>query len=313
MDNLKIKVSEALKTAALNESAKHYLLQDPVLFNLLLKGAKRYIGGENLEDTILTIKRSNADGIPTSVEFMGESVVSVNEAKEVTDEFLKIIDRIKKEQLNAIVSLDLSHIGLAIDRQLALENLKALAVATKDSAVEIMISAEGIERTDGIIETFCELSPHYPNIGITLQAYLHRTPKDLEHILKETQGKIRLVKGAFAVPEDRAWSRGEQLDERFIELVEKLFIEKRRCSIATHHDKIQTSVKDLVNKYGVPKTQYEFEMLYGIREDLLLNLTQQGYPCRRYIVYGKEWYLYVCNRIAENPDNLFQFIIDIIC
>lgn len=313
MDNLKIKVSEALKTAALNESAKHYLLQNPVLFNLLLKGAKRYIGGENLEDTILTIKRSNADGIPTSVEFMGESVVSIKEAKEVTDEFLKIIDHIKKEQLNAIVSLDLSHIGLAIDRQLALENLKALAVATKDSAVEIMISAEGIERTDGIIETFCELSPHYPNIGITLQAYLHRTPKDLEHILKETQGKIRLVKGAFAVPEDRAWSRGDQLDERFIELVEKLFIEKRRCSIATHHDKIQTSVKDLVNKYSVPKTQYEFEMLYGIREDLLLNLKQQAYPCRRYIVYGKEWYLYVCNRIAENPDNLFQFIIDIIC
>jgi len=86
----------------------------------------------------------------------------------------------------------------------------------------------------------------------------------------------------------------------------------RKCSIATHHDKIQNAVKDLVNKYEIPKSNYEFEMLYGIREDLLKNLQQEGYPCRQYAVYGKEWYLYLCNRIAENPDNLFQFIIDIV-
>ncbi len=100
MNNLKTKVSEALKNAALNESAKHYLLQNSVLFNLLLKGAKRYIGGENLEDTILTVKKSNANNFPTSIEFMGESVSSVNEANEVTQEFLKIIDAIKKELAN---------------------------------------------------------------------------------------------------------------------------------------------------------------------------------------------------------------------
>ena len=311
MDNLKMKVSEALKSAALNESAKHYLLQNPTLFELLLKGAKRYIGGENLEDTILTVKKSTANNFSTSIEFMGESVSSINEANEVTQEFLKIIDTIKKEKLDSIVALDLSHIGLAIDKQLAFENLKSLAEATKDTAIEVSISAEGIDRTDNILETFYKISPDYPNIGITIQAYLHRTPKDLEHILQATQGTVKMVKGAFAAPEEFALKRGEKLDQQYISLVEKLLLSNRKCSIATHHDKIQDSLKEFIIKNDIPKTNYEFQMLYGIREDLLKNLQQEGYPCRQYIVYGKEWYLYLCNRIAENPDNLFQFIIDI--
>ena len=311
MDNLKIKVSEALKTAALNESAKHYLLQNPTLFELLLKGAKRYIGGENLDDTITTVKKSNANNFPTSIEFMGESVSSINEANEVTQEFLKIIDTIKKEKLTSIVALDLSHIGLAIDKQLAFENLKSLAEATKDTAIEVSISAEGIDRTDDILETFCKISPDYPNIGITIQAYLHRTPKDLDHILQATQGTIKMVKGAFAAPEEYALKRGEKLDLQYISLVERLLLSNRKCSIATHHDKILDSLKKFIIKHDIPKTSYEFQMLYGIREDLLMNLQQEGYPCRQYIVYGKEWYLYLCNRIAENPDNLFQFIVDI--
>lgn len=311
MNDLKIEVSKALKTAALNETAKHYLLQNPILFELLLKGAKRYIGGENLEDTIQSVKKSNAEQFPTSIEFMGESVASISESKEATQEFLRIIDAIKKEKLNSIVSLDLSHIGLAIDEQLAFNNLKLLADATKDSTIEIIISAEGIERTDKIIDVFCKISPSYPNIGITLQAYLHRTPDDLERILNSTQGKIRIVKGAFATPEEYSLSRGENLDEQYIRLVEKLLLKKRKCSIATHHDKIQDSIKEMISKYNIPKSNYEFEMLYGIRKDLLKGLQQEGHPCRQYIVYGNEWYLYLCNRIAENPENLFQFIIDI--
>lgn len=108
-----------------------------------------------------------------------------------------------------------------------------------------------------------------------------------------------------------ALRRGEKLDERYISLIEKLLLNKRKCSIATHHDTIQNRIKELVKTYHIPKTDYEFEMLYGIREDLLKKLQQEEYPCRQYIAYGKEWYLYVCNRISENPDNLFQFIIDV--
>jgi len=311
MTDLRTKVSEALKIAALNESAKNYLLNNPELFELLLKAAKRYIGGENLEEASQRAKRLNIEGFPTSLEFMGESTNSISEANEVTQEFLAIIKKIKEENLKSIVSLDLSHIGLAIDKQLAFDNLKLLAEAAKANNIGVVISAEGVERTDEIIETFCKISPDYANVGLTLQAYLYRTPKDLERCLKETQGKIRLVKGAFATPENHSIGRGEPLDDVYIKLVETLFLNKRFCSIATHHDKIQDKVKELLIKHQIQKSNYEFEMLLGIREDLLKNLQKEGHPCRQYIVYGKEWYLYLCNRIAENPDNLFQAIVDI--
>ena len=311
MTDLRIKVSEALKIAALNESAKNYLLNNSQLFGLLLKAAKRYIGGEDLQEASQTVKRLNAIGLPTSLEFMGESTSSISEANNVTQEFLAIIKTIKDENLTSIVSLDLSHIGLAIDKQLAFENLKLLAEAAKAINKEVIISAEGIESTDEIIETFCKISPDYSNVGLTLQAYLYRTPNDLERCLKETQGKIRIVKGAFATPEQYSIRRGDQLDDLYIKYVETLLLNQRTCSIATHHDKIQNKVKELLIRHEIPKSNYEFEMLLGIREDLLTNLQLEGYPCRQYIVYGKEWYLYLCNRIAENPENLFQAIIDI--
>ena len=311
MESLKIKAGEALKRAALNESAKNYLLQNPVLFNLLLKGARRYIGGENLEETILTAKKVNAKGFPVSIEFMGENVSSVQEANEATQEFLNITDSIKKENLRSIVSLDLSHIGLAIDKDLALNNLERLAQATQNSNTELIISAEGVDKTDRVLDTFMKISPFYPAVGITIQAYLHRTPDDLQKLLKVTQGKIRMVKGAFAASEKYALPRGEKLDIQFVSLVKTLLLNKRRCSIATHHDKIQEELKEFIRQQHFSSADYEFEMLYGIREDLLKKLKEDGFPARQYIVYGQEWYLYLCNRIAENPDNLFQFVIDI--
>ncbi|WP_292008995.1 proline dehydrogenase family protein [Chryseobacterium sp.] len=308
---LKEKAGSLLKVAALNEGAKEYLLNNPDLFKLLLKAAKRYIGGENRDEAIATAKRINRKGIPVSLEFMGESTRSVEESESVTKHFLDLIGKVKEERVNSIISLDLSHIGLAIDKDMAYNNLLSLAQSAKEKNIEIVISAEGIERTDDIINTFCKISPDYSNVGITLQAYLNRTPEDLERILNETQGKIRIVKGAFAVPPGHAVDRGGYLDDLYIKYVETLFHKNRKCSIATHHDEIQSRVKELIKQYDVPASQYEFEMLLGIREDLLNKIHEENYSCRQYIVYGDEWYLYMCNRIAENPDNLFQAVVDI--
>lgn len=308
---LKEKAGALLKIAALNEGAKEYILNNPELFKLLLKAAKRYIGGEKMEEALATAKRINDKGLPTSLEFMGESTRSVEESELVTQHFFDLINKVKEEKINSIVSLDLSHIGLAIDKELAYNNLVLLAESAHKKDIEIVISAEGVDRTDDIINTYCKISPDFSNVGITLQAYLNRTPKDLERVLNETQGKIRIVKGAFAVPPGHAVERGKHLDDLYINYIEALFLKNRRCSIATHHNKIQNRVKELIEQYDVPKSKYEFEMLLGIQEDLLNETYNEGYSCRQYIVYGDEWYLYMCNRIAENPDNLFQAMVDI--
>ena len=115
---------------------------------------------------------------------MGESVSSIKEANEVTQEFLTIIKTINDEKLKSIVSLDLSHIGLAVDKELAFENFKLLAKTAKENNIEVVISAEGIDRTDEIIETFCRISPDFPNVGLTLQAYLAAPSVTAESPLK---------------------------------------------------------------------------------------------------------------------------------
>lgn len=303
--------SEALRKAAINEEAKAYLLSNPVLFNLLLKAARRFIGGETLEQALATRKMLHAQGFQTSLEFMGENVTTVADAKEATHEFLKVIKALQTENKFDRVTLDLSHLGLVLDHQLGMENFRTLAKASENTSIELFISAEGLNRTDEVLDAYFQFSREFSHVNITLQAYLHRTPKDLERVLSESRGKVRMTKGAFEGPKELLLSRGPELDDRYIQMINTLFEAKRYCSIATHDPKIIDRVIPILEKHQIQSSMYEFEMLYGIGANKLNDLKKQGYPCRQYVVYGKEWYLYLCNRIAENPENVFQAIVDI--
>lgn len=158
-----------------------------------------------------------------------------------------------------------------------------------------------------LISSFQKNSPMY-----TLQVYLHRTKKDLEQVLKISRGKIRIVKGAYDGPKEQLLLRGPELNDRYVEMVETIFNAERFCSIATHDAQLLDRIVAILKQRHINKSNYEFEMLYGIGTDKLNNLKRQGHPCRQYIVYGKEWYLYLCNRIAENPENVFRAIVDMI-
>ncbi len=310
-ENIKELAGQALRKAALNEEAKEYLLHNPVLFNLLLKAARRYIGGETLTETLETRKAIQNQGLMTSLEFMGENVTNVTEANEATEEFLRVIKAVKNSQRQERVSLDLSHLGIFLNKAVGMDNFKKLAQAAQEGNVDLFISAEGLDTTDEILETYFQFSKEFPNVHITVQAYLHRSKKDIEQILKNTKGKIRLVKGAYAGPKELFLLRGSELNHRYMELLQVILKASRYCSIATHDPAMITNIVALLKQLQVPVMHYEFEMLYGIQSDLLRNLNKQGHPCRQYIVYGKEWYLYLCNRISEYPDNLFRALIDI--
>lgn len=305
------KASEALRKAALNEEAKAYLLNNPELFNLLLKAARRYIGGETLEQALITKKELHAQGFATSLEFMGESVTTVHEAKEATQEFLQVIKSLKAEKQPDRVSLDLSHLGLFLDNKLGIENFRLLAKASENSLVDLFISAEGVDRTDEILDTYFMFSKEFSHVNITLQAYLHRTEQDLKRVLQSSRGKVRIVKGAYDGPKEQLLPRSLELNDRYIKMVETLFNAERFCSIATHDTQILSQILAILKQGHINQDGYEFEMLYGIGANQLNDLKKQGYPCRQYVVYGKEWYLYLCNRIAENPENVFRALVDI--
>ncbi|WP_316743881.1 proline dehydrogenase family protein [Pedobacter antarcticus] len=301
--------SQALRTAALNEDSKAYIMANPALFQLFKKAANRYIGGENLEETIDKVKA--LDNLKASIEFMGESTRTEQESNDATKEFIHICEQIRLQHLNATVSLDLSHIGLAVSKELCLDNLNAICVEASKSGTEVIISAEGTERTDAILETYKKAIKKYDNLAITLQAYLYRTKDDFAEIRKET-GRIRIVKGAFETAKGLSMPRGEKLDDVYMDYIDQLLLQNHKCSIATHDEKIQARAKLLIQKYKPSKEAYEFESLFGICNDQLYLLKDEGYQTKLYFVYGKEWYLYLCNRIAEYPMSIFQALNDIV-
>lgn len=302
--------AKALRKAALNNKAKEYILSDVGLYNTIKKAADRYIGGETLAETIIKVKDQNKNGFKCSMEFMGENTLTEKEANEATNEFIQIVQEIKNQNLHSTLSLDLSHIGLAISKELGLNNLDLILQEAKNQNTEVIISAEGVERTDDIIETYKKLSKTYDNVSITLQAYLHRTKDDFKDLIQES-GRIRMVKGAFETPKQLSIPRGKELDNIYLNYVDQLLSKNHKCSIATHHNEIQQETIKLIQNYKTSNDVYEFESLYGIQTEQLIELKRQGYATKLYFVYGQEWYLYLCNRIAEYPMYLFRALNDI--
>lgn len=300
----------ALRSAALNDDAKHFILNNQQLYSILKKAANRYIGGENLIETLPKVIYSNSQGHKCSIEFMGENVKTEKEADDATDEFLNIVTEIQERNLNCTVALDLSHIGLGISRELGLKNLLQICERAKIGSTEIIISAEGTDMTDAVLETYISANKNFDLLGITLQAYLFRSRDDMRDLLK-TNGRIRIVKGAFETPAGLSIPRGSELDSVYLSYMDDLFCNRHKCAIATHDQNIQQQAKAVIDYYQPSRDYYEFESLYGIQAEQLNTLKEEGYMTKLYFVYGREWYLYLCNRIAEYPLNIFKLLEDI--
>lgn len=241
---------------------------------------------------------------------MSESTRDESMAAQATQEFLNVIRAITQQNLNASISLDLSHIGLVIAPKLAYKNAAVLAQVAQEAGLEIMISMEGTDRTTLILDIHRQLCDRFSNVGITLQAYLHRTPEDLTAVLQRP-GKIRLVKGAYEAPSTLAHARGTALDAAYRQQMEQLIKSKHDCSIATHDFALLDRAHQLIQNQAPTHHNVEFEMLRGVTPERLSAMQQRGYHTRVYLPYGKEWHLYLCNRLAEHPPNLYQAVADV--
>lgn len=174
----------------------------------------------------------------------------------------------------------------------------------------MMISMEGMDRTVLILEIHQRLCEQFNNIGITLQAYLYRTYDDLNAAL-QCSGRIRLVKEAYEAPSSLARSRGAELDTAYCQLMEILLASNHPCSIATHDQSLLEYAHKFIQAQKLISDTIEFEMLQGVTPERLKAMNEYGYRTRVYLPYGKEWHLYLCNRLAEYPPNLYPAIVDI--
>lgn len=296
----------ALKSIARNQEIKTYLQQSPELYPILLKAAKRFVTGDKREDGLNTASRLTAHGYHISLEYIGENTRTREECVEAKDEFLALIEDLGDRGLQSTVSLDLSHIGLMVDSTLAFDQLSQLALEAERRQLSIIVSMEESAKRSQILEIYREVSKAYPNVGVTIQAQLKRTATDLKELLKYA-GKIRVVKGAYQESDEIAFSRGVELNQRYLQLVQTLVESGHPTSIATHD---QLLLEEIEQRGYLQKPHLEVEMLYGVRPDLLRHLKDVGITVQIYLTYGVEWYLYLCHRLAEYPPNLYIALAD---
>lgn len=310
-DDLPALAAAALRRIARDERVKSYIEHDPVLFPLLLRTARRYIGGTTRAECLETVARLNAAGHAATVDYMGESTRDAALAEREADEFVALAADIKRRGLNSSLSLDLSHIGLALAPQLALENARHIAAAARDIGTELIISMEGSERTDAILEVYRALCAEFANVGIRLQARLHRTEEDLPAMLALPR-RVSLVKGAYEEPPETAYPReSAELAERYRAYARRMIASGHPVSIATHDASIHADLHAYIEAEGLRDQPFEFEVLVGLGDAQIEQLRRWGYPTRVYVVYGREWYLYVCHRLAEDPARIYQALADI--
>jgi proline dehydrogenase len=299
----------ALRQISRNEEYKARVLETPLLRRVLLRAVSRFIGGEEFSDCIQVARALHQRGIATAIDYMGESTRGRERAALVTREFLRVIETLADRGSAASISPDLSHLGMVIDPQLAYENARALASAALEAGTEVILNMEGSDRTETILTIHRQLCERYDNVGVTLQAYLYRTEKDLAEAI-ERPGRIRLVKGAYAEPPELARPLGPATDAVFCTFVETLLANGHRCSIATHDQGLLEHAHRFIEGRRLLREPIEFELNYGIAEDRLLRMQALGYRARVYLPYGEEWYLYLCHRLAEYPPNIYQAVAD---
>jgi proline dehydrogenase len=263
----------------------------------------KIVGGMDFPSSIKFIKELNDEGLSVTVDHLGEFVTSEKVARERTEECIQTIETIVAQRLDSHVSLKLTSLGLDIHKTLVYENLTKIIEAAEKHEVMVTIDMEDEQRCEDTLTIFKDFKKHYNYISTVLQAYLYRTEKDIDE-LNGFQPFLRLVKGAYKESPKVAFPNKADVDNNYKKIIKTHLLNGHYTGIATHDDVIIEYTKRLVEEYEIPKDQFEFQMLYGMRTTTQRELVKQGYKMRVYVPYGNDWYGYFMRRLAERPANL---------
>lgn len=280
------------KNQLLTSAAKKYGLK---------LGAQTVVAGTNVEETIKSIRELNAQGISATVDNLGEFVFERSEALKAKDSILEVIEAIHANGVDAHISLKPTQIGLDIDYDFCYQNLIEIVAAASKYDMHINLDMEDYGHLQPSFDLMDTLLKDYNNVGTVIQAYFDRAEDDIE---KYKHLRLRIVKGAYKEPIEVAFQTKEEIDANFIKLIEYHLLNGKFTSIATHDHHIINHVKKFVAENEIPNDKFEFQMLYGFRKDMQLDLAKQGYNFCTYVPFGDDWYGYFMRRLAERPQNL---------
>jgi proline dehydrogenase len=265
--------------------------------------AKRFIAGERIEDAMETVAALNAEGMRATLDFLGEDVTSRAEAERTREAYRQLLAAIRARGVESNVSVKLTAIGLAIDEELAYANLRAiLDAAAPNRDPFVRIDMEGSAVTAVTLRIFERAFAQTPNVGPVLQAYLKRTPGDVERAIA-LGARVRLCKGAYREPPAIAYRDPEAIRRAFLRAAEALLAHGRYPAIATHDERLIAAVRAFTRERGIGPERFEFQMLYGVRPELQRSLVREGYRVRIYVPYGTHWAPYFYRRLTERREN----------
>lgn len=267
-------------------------------------GAGRFVAGETIEGAINAVRALNATGREATLDHLGEFVSTEAEAELSTRMCLKTLDAIAEAGVKANLSLKLTSLGLGISEQVCLSNLTTILNRARMHGLFVRIDMEDFAQCEKTISLYKRLREQIDNVGIVIQAYLYRSLDDVE-ALKALKPNLRLVKGAYKESPKVAYPAKPDVDENFKRLISAHLKNGGYAAIATHDSQIIDYAKQTIQELAVPPDRYEFQMLYGIREDLQLALVREGYKVRVYVPFGSDWFGYFMRRLAERPANVW--------
>ncbi|MCG8412333.1 MAG: proline dehydrogenase family protein [Bacteroidales bacterium] len=268
--------------------------------------SKPYIAGESIEDAIKASKNLNAKGCMVTIDILGEFIKTLDEAEKNTQEYIDLIERIEKEDINGNYSVKPTMFGLLLDKEVCYQHIRKIVAKAAEYNNFIRIDMEDSPCTDMEIELFRKLKAEFPkNVGLVLQAYMKRTYNDLENLMdihtKETPLNYRLCKGIYVEPAEIAYKKYNEINEHFLKDIEFCFKNGVYPGIATHDKPIVNGALKLIEKYNIPNDKYEFQMLYGVTPKLRQSIIDKGHRMRVYVPFGKQWFGYSTRRLKENP------------
>ncbi|OLS40083.1 proline dehydrogenase family protein [Bacillus sp. MRMR6] len=264
-------------------------------------GASQVVAGETIETAIAVVKTLNKEGLAATLDHLGEFVSSREEARESTDYCVRTLHAIHKEKVDCNLSVKMTQLGLDIDYDFCLNNMKKIVSAAKQYNNFVRIDMEDSTRTQVTLDILRELRKEYDNVGTVIQAYLYRSEQDMKNL----EGiPLRLVKGAYKEPVEVAIQEKPQINENYLKLIQSHLLSGSYTAIASHDHNLIDKVKEYVEGGNIPTSQFEFQMLYGFRNELQEILVKEGYKVRVYVPFGNDWFGYFMRRLAERPQNI---------
>jgi proline dehydrogenase len=267
-------------------------------------GAARFVAGETLEECVEVLRRLNEQGLYANTTLLGEGVLEPTETERVVAAYDEVLERLAAEGLRANVALKLTHLGLDIDEELAYTNLAGLLAR----GMFIRIDMEQSRYVDATLRVYRRLrEAGHDNVGTVLQAYLYRTPDDLEQLLPLAPN-LRLVKGAYLEPAAVAYPHKADVDAMYARLAERMLTGGGHTALATHDERLIEHALGFAEEHGIDRDRFELQMLYGVRAQLQLDLVRRDYKVLVATPFGPEWYPYLMRRLGERPANLLFLV-----